>query len=123
MTEFNLSFLDLMRIVKEGDRIGCSVSDHLQFLELKNSTMRWNHSDRLISQPWAWRYRILKPNPKLIKWYFPIVVWQKGEYTPMKSKETEFLRNKDITGWGYDSDTKVLEWEMREFPATWNDAE
>jgi len=68
-------------------------------------------------------WRLEKPEPKIIKWYRPKVVWYEDEPSPCVLRDNDrkdrYHDNKDLINWSA-LEYKVLEWEEKEFPETWD---
>ena len=80
-------------------------------------------SGKGISRDSRMRYwKLHEPEPKLVKWYKPRVVWEAGISHPRESGGWSFYKTKDKHLWFSKPEVvKVLEWEEREFPETWED--
>lgn len=63
--------------------------------------------------------------PKMVKWYRPRVIWFSDQPRPIHWKPLQFHTSQDLDNFFFkcDQDVKVLEWEEKEFPATYEECE
>lgn len=68
-------------------------------------------------------WTIFKPESKKITWYRPRIVWCKKDDNPTRNIGISYFRKSKEEFYNYIGETKVLDWEEKDFPENWEQCE
>lgn len=134
MTEYNLTLGQAIDLLNQGKKI---IGNHCNEIYLfKNGfNARWHFVDNdqdatdfvLNENMLNTKFAIYEPKQesKLITWYRPIVLFDKNGDRPFIDDDyfSDFYKSKQEFFDEHGKDKKVLEWEEKYFPETWEDCE
>ena len=118
--EYPLEYLKLHLDIALEDEITCSGIIGRFKLNIDGSISNVNTPNVGIKYPWHYTYRNAVSKPKIVTLYRPQIIWIRGHELPIRWNSTSFKKTKGA--WSeYLGGAKVLEWEEREFSATWDE--
>jgi len=68
-------------------------------------------------------WEILKPEPKIISWYRPKIVWVDQKEAPTRCFDEDFHKTKCQSNWYPYTGLVVIEWDEIKAPEEWSDWE
>ena len=129
--EYNLTLGQAIDLLLKGKLIECDIKErkneylifHMgDFCWKDKNTDTFDGTQLGVNSGFSYcKFKEYKPEskpPKLVKWYRPLNVWEEGLAFPQPSKVNRFYRSKDK----FDG-MKVLEWEEKLFPRTFEECE